>query len=322
MCDDAKTLTCKVEKLWNGDQKDNIKKNLDGWLNACKEGEDNICKAKKQFHQWHPLRVYVSVGKAKSSNKPVFSLRFFGQEVAELIVKDKVMLCLKSKQYFKGLTLKQGKYSWKGKEAKEFRAFFKKLAIDFNGSPEIKSIEHRIESKFIVEMLKGSGKFGCSGLKIQPITLGGCPLQFPVPFSANTGEPKGKSGHIDILARRKGKDNKVRLSVWELKRPGEYRHAASQAYIYAIQLLRILRSGEGKKWYKVFGFNGAVPKSLEIEAVVAITRNQASEKKFTNDQKMLGENNKINGDIIKLYAVYYKEKPDAILLDENSFQEN
>jgi hypothetical protein len=325
MCCDVAKINQIVKNLWTEHQK-NIKEHLNGWLNACKEGENKIRKAKKQFHQWHPLRVYVAVGKAKSNGDSVFSVRFFGQEVAELVVKtkDKVKLCLSDKHHksnsnWFGASFLKREYSW-DKEAKEFRAFFNKLAIDFNGSPEIKSIEHRIESKFIEEMLKGRGKFGRPDLEIQPVILGGCPLQFPVPFSANKGKAEWGPGHIDILARHKGKDNKVRLSVWELKKPKAYGKAAAQAYIYALQLLYILRSERGNEWYKLFGFNRPVPKSLEIEAVVAITRNQA--KKFANDQEALGKNNKIKDDIIKLYAVYYKEESDAILLDESSFQGN
>jgi hypothetical protein len=326
MCDNGKTLTLKVEKLWNGDQKDEIKKNLDGWLIACKKGKDKISKAKKQFHQWHPLRVYVSVGKAKS-NTAVFSLRFFGQEVAELVVEtnNEVKLRLsknhseKNHEYFKNLTLKQDEYSWNGEEAKMFRKFFKDLAANSGEKPKVRSDEHRIESKFIEEMLKGRGKFSRPDLEIQPITLGGCPLQFPVPFSANTGRPVAKTGHIDILARRKAEDNKTRLSVWELKKQGAYKQAASQAYIYATQLLRILRSDKGNEWYNLFGFSGTIPKSLEIEAVVAITDDQR--KRFDSEKEKFWKN-EINGDIIKLYAVYYREESNNILLGEDSFQEN
>ncbi len=325
MCDQGTNIVSEVENLWN-DKKDEIKKKLDGWLNACKKGKDKIRKAKKQFHQWHPLRVYVSVGKAKS-NTAVFSLRFFGQEVAELVVEanNEVKLRLsknhreKNHEYFKSLTLKQDEYSWNGEEAKMFRKFFKDLAANSGEKPETRSDEHRIESKFIEEMLKGRGKFGRPDLEIQPVTLGGCPLQFPVPFSANTGRPVAKTGHIDILARRKGKDNKVRLSVWELKKPKAYGKAAAQAYIYALQLLYILRSERENEWYKLFGFNRSVPKSLEIEAVVAITGDQR--KRFDSEKEKFWKN-EINGDIIKLYAVYYREdeESEAIILDENSFQ--
>lgn len=314
MCNCETNLASIVDKLWNNN-KTEIEKKLDRWLSACKEGKEKIRIAKKQFHQWRPLRVYVSVGKTKSNSALVFSLRFFGQEVAELVVKDKVLLKLSKKHNFKDSPLKQGEYFWNGLEAKEFRKFFKNLAVSSDGK-QLRFKEHRIESKFIEEMLKGRGKFGQPCIEIQPVKLGGCPLQFPVPFSANTGKPAAKTGHIDILARRKAEDNKTRLSVWELKKPGAYKQAASQAYIYAAQLLRILRSDKGNEWYKLFGFSGRIPKSLEIEAVVAITDDQR--KRFDSEKEKLLKN-EINGDVVKLYAVYYEEQSGAIRLSEDSF---
>jgi hypothetical protein len=325
MCNDSESITKKVKDQW--DNHKNIKERLNGWLDACKEGKGKIRKSKKQFHQWYPLRVYVSVGKAKS-NTAVFSLRFFGQEVAELVVTDTVTLKLNVKHiknknnncYFKDFPLTENSYPWNGKEAKMFRQFFKDFAANSRGKPNVRIEEHRIESKFIEEMLKGGGKFGGCGLKIQPITLGDCPLQFPVPFSANTGEPVDKTGHIDILARRKGKDNKVKLSVWELKKPKAYGKAAAQAYIYALQLLYILRSERGNEWYELFGFNRPVPKSLEIEAVVAIDRKHKD--KFDKEKANLGKNSLINGDNIKLCAAYYEEIAGGIILSKDSFRED
>lgn len=319
-------LALEIENLWNRNKVE-IENKLNGWLIACKDGDGNIRNVRKQFHQWVPLKVYVSVGKAKS-NTSIFSVRFFGQEVAELIVQDRdeVKLRLKrshiaqNKNYFE-IPTEQGDYPWNSKSAKEFRKYFKKLAANTNGMPEVNSDEHRIESKFIEEMLcVDRSKFGGYGLRIQPITIGDCPLQFPVPFSANTGKPKYGRGYIDILARRKGKDNKVRLSIWELKKPGEYKAAASQAYIYAVTMLKILRYD--KRWYKLFGFNSIVPKSIEIEAIVAITSDQ--QKRFDVERTKIENESafEINGDLIKLYSAYYTEKPCTIILDGGSLIEN
>ncbi len=307
-----------IEMLWKNPE---VEKKLDGWLSALKEGQEKIIKAKRLFHQWNPLRIYVSVSKAKAKNLVTFSVRFFGQEVAELLVKDKVTLRLRdkhiinNKRYFKSCPLEKGNYQWDHEDAKEFRKFFKNLPGQFKES--LRSKEHRIESKFIEEMLKGGGKFGRFDLNIQPVMIGSCPLQFPVPFSANTGKPKPNSGHIDILARRRGRDRKHRLSVWELKKPGTYKSAASQSCLYAIQLLKILRSKNGSAWYKIFGFErGNVPKHLEIEAVVAISHDQ---KESFNKEKNWFGNIKINGDIVRLYAAFYEENAGRIAIVEHTF---
>ena len=321
-------LASKVKKLWE-DNKTKFEERLDDWLKALQQGKKVIRQRRKQFHQWKPLIIYISVAKAKSAAKATFSfsLRFFGQEVGLLVVKDKeVTLRLKrhsenNKKYF-GCTLKDGDYVWNGKEAKDFRAYFKEKALSSNGKPEVRSIEHRIESKFIQEMLKGSEKFGVSGLKIRPVTIAGCPLQFPVSISASSGKPKVGIGRIDILARHLGENNKTRLSVWELKSPEAYSHAASQAYIYATTLLHILRhTKNGPEWYKLFGFKSLMPKPLEVEAVVAITRDQ--EAVFDKEKARLLANTpfEIDGDSISLYVAYYEEEAESIRLERNPFSE-
>lgn len=332
-------LAVQIKNIWE-DNKTEFEERLDGWLKVLEGGEKLIRQAKKQFHQWNPLRVYVSVTRAKSS---LFSLRFFGQEVAELFVKDRnVTLRLKknhskkNEEWFRlklkdgelpkhGELLKDGDYAWNGKEAREFRAYFKEIALSTKGKPEVRSIEHRIESKIIREMLKTTRKqkFGGTLSNIRQVTIGGCPLQFPVLISANTGQPEKNKGNIDILARRKGKDNKTRLSVWELKKQSEYKDAASQAYIYAFTLLQVLRHAQkGSEWYKIFGFKSPIPIPLEIEAVVAITSEH--EQKFNREKAKLEKNTsfKINGDRIKLYAAYYIEESQCIKFERNPFREN
>jgi len=323
-------LAEQIKNMWEVN-KTEFEERLNDWLKSLEDRKKLklIREARSQFHQWYPLIIYISVARAKSNSRVLFSLRFFGQEVAELFVKDKkVILRLnkrhseKNKKYFES-TLKDGDYDWKGKEAKDFRAYFKNLALSEEGIPKVKVCEHRIESKFIQEMLKGSGKFGVSGLKIKPVTIEGCPLQFPVLISASTGRPKKGKGNIDILARHQGQNNKTRLSVWELKKPNTYNHPASQAYIYALTLLYILRhTKNGPKWYKLFGYKSPIPKSIEIEAVVAITSNQ--KEKFNKEKTDLEKNTsfEIDGDKIELYAAYYMEEAQSIKLERHPFREN
>jgi len=300
--------------------KNKIERDSEKWIMALKNGENAFNLVKKEFHQWHPLRFYTSVTKAKSC-KPEISVRFFGQEVASLIVEDKdVFLVLKNhnkknRECFK-CSLEDGKYAWRGKESKEFRKHFKEIK-----EPEIRIPEHRVESKFLMEMCEGSGKFNIKGFKIRPVLIA-CkfPLQVPVPISASTGNPKFSRGNIDILSRHKGRDNKDRLCLWELKGKGRYGRAASQVYIYAYTLLKILRhTKNGAGWYKVFGFNRNIPESLEIESVVAISQEQ--EKKF-NEEKIRLERTecfKIGKDSIRLYIAFYEEEPNGIKFKNDPF---
>jgi len=321
----VKDLAAQIKDIWENNKTD-FEQSLSYWLRRLEEGEKLLYQTRRQFHQWEPLRVYISVTKAKSS---LFSLRFFGQEVAELVVRNGNVTLRLSKQHnhnnvkwFK-CRLNNGDYDWRGDDAKGFREYFSRFALSEQGRPRIGVPEHQIESKFIQVMHGTSGKFGVPNLKIQPVTIGGCPLQFPVPISASTGQPKPGKGNIDILARHLGRNNKTRLSVWELKRPNTYAHAASQACIYAFTLLHILRdTNKGAKWYKLFGYRSSMPKRLEIEAVVAITSDQKN--KFIKEKTELQRSTsfEIGSDSIELYAAYYKEEAQSIKLEQDPFMES
>lgn len=320
-----KAFTEKIQEVWDGNKREFDKK-LSGWLKIIQDSENKIINARKQFHQWDPLMAYISITDAKTAK---FSLRFWGQEVGEIVPKKEgVILRLGDKKYYDE-PFKKGDYSWNGKEAKQFRSYFKQLAncIDTKLTPKIK--EHQVESKFIKEMFKGSGKFGVHNLSIKPVVIGskkgsnGIPFQVPLPISGNTGEPKPTNGHIDILSRHKsGRGGRTKLCIWELKQPGAYKKAAAQAYIYAYTLLKVIRdSRSGSNWYKVYGFNSVVPKKLEIESVVAITLDK--KENFENEIKALKKRAsfKIGDDLITLYPAYYEEKHNSIILTNNPFEE-
>ncbi len=318
-------LNEEIDNIW-AQNKSDFNRRLNIWAKALNCGQDVSMLAKEKFHQWKPLKTYISVSKSSSAFQAKYSMRFYGQEVANLIVKNKnVLLRLrgharKNERWFR-IGTKDGDYPWRSEVAKDFRANFKKFANKQKGFPKVKSPEHRVETKFISEMCKGAGKFSIPGLQIQPVMIADkFPLQVPVPISANTGKPKAGNGYIDILARRKAEDNKVRLSVWELKKPEEYKHAAFQAYIYAYTLLCILRQSDSKKeWYSLFGFRSEIPSSLTIEAVVAITKDQS--EKFLKERNWLINSVPfdVKNDRIKLYVAYYREGKDSIRLEENPF---
>jgi len=320
-------LFYEIDRIWAANA-EKFECNLSSWLDALNYGNQFLRLAKKEFHRWEPLKAYVSVTKAKSRSKAFFSLRFFGQEIAHLVVRGKEVFLqirghkIKNEQWF-NLSLADGVYPWRGKEAQYLRSHFKKLALSAKGMPKVKSPEHRIESKFLVEMCKGTGKFGLNSLRIQPVLIANkFPLQMPLPISANTGLPKPGNGYIDILARHRLKNNATRLSVWELKKPDAYQHAASQAYIYSVVLVKVLRhSKRASEWFKLFGFKSTLPSSLEIEAVVAISRNK--EERYRKERSFLEANSplKIGNDFIRLAVAYYKEKSQAIILEKDPFIE-
>jgi len=187
------------------------------------------------------------------------------------------------------------------------RKHFQTHGILHESTPDIR--EHLLEATIIKEMeRKTSSKFDGILGQIQPVRLyGRLPFQVPIPFSASEGRPVpcDRGGHIDILARRRGKDNRVRLSVWELKRPGQINHAAFQSYIYAVVLRYMLRSTSGEKWYRLFGYRGRVPPSLEVESVVLLSETMKHAYEAQVDTLFKHNPMTIDGDHIIPYVAYY-----------------
>ena len=78
-----------------------------------------------------------------------------------------------------------------------------------------------------------------------------------------------------------------------------------QAYIYALTLRHILKSGHGKEWYKLCGISSNVPAKLHIEAVVAIAEDK--EKAFWKQYEHLVSENplQIGDDRISFFVAFY-----------------
>jgi hypothetical protein len=122
------------------------------------------------------------------------------------------------------------------------------------------------------------------------------------------------NGHIDILTRRRGSDGRVRIGIWELKRPGELAHALEQAYIYTTTLALMLRSKSGTDWYRIFGFTRPLPSKLELESVVAVSQSarpavDRAARKFLEENPFV-----LDGNVhIKPFAAYYD--PETLKID-------
>jgi len=300
----------------------------DKWAQTLVGSQQKILASSKTFHQWAPLKVYLSVSRA-AAPRLAFSLRFQGQHVANLVVNDnpqvRPLLDIDKKtadtnqRYFEiGLV---GPHGWRDPEAAAFRKHFKNRGPEAQG----RSPEHRIEAMFLEQMANGTSmKFNETLKNIQPVLLGGCPFQMPIPLSGNTGKPEAKRGNIDIVARR-GTGKGTKISIWELKRPGVTAQAIEQAYIYGVTVLKMLRSKEsGHVWYNdVFGFNGRMPKKLTIECVVAVnlTDCKAKAEKLSEDlRRFVSENSlRVGGDTIEFYLANYTEKQGSLSIDLNKW---
>ena len=304
-------LRDEVIQYWEANRS-TIGMRLNSWLENLRKNNVYREQTKRVFHNWSPLVTYVSIGKTGH----IFSIRFLGQEVGEIVVEDRMpyLVVTKKKEktnlfYFNGGSIKDGKCLWDSKEAKRFRKFFKDLP-----NPErtikFRSKEHIIESRIISDMKNGSLK------KIQPVMIANkFPLQMPVPFGGCAAKPKLGVGHIDILARR-GIGRNTYLSVWELKKPKTLGNAIQQVYIYAVTLILMLRSDMGREWYWQFGFKRKLPDHLKIECVVAISEDKKTEfeNKFIKLRDYMP--NRVGKDTIQFSVAYYDETKPQIKLQE------
>jgi hypothetical protein len=200
-----------------------------------------------------------------------------------------------------------GDFPWDSPEGRKFREHFKRHHLW--QEPPRRLREHHLESMIIQEMQrKTSRKLGGIFTQIQPVLLyERLPFQVPIPFQASEGIPRisPRGGNIDILARRRAEHGPVRLSVWELKRPGQIDHAVVQSYIYAVVLRHMLRSTSGEEWFRLFGFRRHLPRTLTIESVVLLS--DAMQHAYENQVETLYRDNemRIDRDQIIPKVAYY-----------------
>lgn len=239
-----------------------VSKKLKSWLAQADATRKFIKENKINFHEWKPLKFYVTLGNAN-----VFSLRYKGQEVALLacsskkaIVKFGDTLIERNERYFNYSPLHQ-EFEWKKSEGTNFRHHFAKN--DFS----VHSPEHCIESGLIAGLISSRKPPKSTLRKRTAVTFEGFPLQFPVAFSASEGEIGTSSGHIDVLGRKQGGV----LSIWELKSPNVYKGAARQAYIYALQIYSMVNDPSiGKDWLELFRIRRKST-SVKFEILVGVS---------------------------------------------------
>ena len=272
-----------------------------------------------RFHEWKPLKVFTSLSKARKP-KPVFSLRYQGQEVAELVADDVPALLIKASHEtnnLKGFGLKtpSGKFDWRSTEAAGFRKMFKELKQSKSNPFKMKSDEAWLQSIIFDTMVK-TGEAGYHAC--QPVLFDRFPFQCPIPISANSGTPKASKGNLDVLARR-GQGN-THPAIWELKAPKTCKTAFEQVYIYGVALALMLRGIGGALWYKNMGYSGKLnkDKTLTIDLILAITKDREEElhshlKAFTDPLKL--EYEKI---VFKPYVAYYEwdKSKDKVIIEE------
>lgn len=311
------------------------------WIERYKKYADEIngniatLKARKaSFHKWNPLYVYLTTSEMKTGGSIRFSLRYKGQIVGELAVKDEIICCPKYKENKKnfGYTPSfQGKFPWNSENAREFRKFFsanKPTRIDCGK----KNDEHRYES-MLLTCFEDRNKEIDAFKNICPVSvISGVRFPMPTPISASNKKAvtysRTSKGGIDIFTRT-GQGKATYLNIMELKDENHKGEEPSvvvrQAIAYATFILRLLRSKSGKAWYKLFGFSSTLPDSIKVYATCLMPRGYCEDKSFANHriyvnktEDTVSETLTDNSDIIELHYMYFDESDNIVSNVETS----
>ena len=310
------------------------------WIGRYKKYADEIScniamlkERKTSFHRWNPLYVYLTTSEMQSGGSISFSLRYKGQIVGNLTVKDEIICCPayeNNKKNFGYTPSFQGKFPWNSENAREFRKFFSE-----NRPTRIncgkKNDEHRYES-----MLLTYFEDRCKEIEafkhIRPVgVISGVRFPMPTPIAASKKDDlkySGKGGGIDIFTRT-GHGKATYLNIMELKdenhRGEEPSVVIKQAIAYATFVLRLLRSESGAEWYKLFGFSSTLPDSIKVYATCLMPKGYCEDKSFANQQIFVHKTeDKVsdtfadNSDIIELHYMYFDENEDVISNVETS----
>jgi hypothetical protein len=283
-----------------------------GYAEEIRKNIHIIKSVRSSFHEWSPLKVYLTITQAKKAKHSVtFNLRYLGQRVADLTGNVKEGLKLSTKGY-KGNNLEYfdcdiclSAADWLGEDAKRFRMFFKKgpRRADANKGNE----EHRLESLLLTEFSKIKDK---KIRYIKPVTIGRVRFSMPTPISASHPTALGYNpkyrGAIDILARTGTGGKATHLCIMELKDENTKREPPKevmrQAIAYATFIRELLRSGAGAKWWQLFGFGGEkVPEPLELYAICVMPSSDNNDNDYSFGNMELN----IERDIIKLHYIYF-----------------
>ncbi len=239
-------------------------------LSTSKEKHDN---ARSLFSVKKPILRYSSISQAKKKNIIKYDLRFHGQSIATVDIKDnEVEFTPRHKPNTKYFNFDlQGTYLWDTQEGTEFRNYFR----DYDINPKTKSPEHQMESMIldIFAEKKGSKKLLRN---IQPVKIADSFFQMPTPISAskiNHIEYANQGGGIDILARTKMKNNDTRLTVFELKdennRQEPVEKVILQAISYATFICNLLE--QNPTWWKIFGYTGTSQKDQDGKYTINVS---------------------------------------------------
>lgn len=293
-------------------------KRYQGYADKLIANLDYLKSVRGSFNQWKPLMVYINYSNASRANTVSLQLRYRGQSVADLIYRQGKDVLLDTGRFNAtnkrdfACDIRLDRVEWKGLEAREFRAHFKSNPIRNENSPRANE-EHRVESMLLTEFSKRASQYKAL-CRIQPVKIANIRFPMPTPISASNHKLVKYSGQhgggIDLLARIGTGGRATYLCIMELKdentRAEPPIDALKQAVAYTTFIRELLRSECGSSWWRLFGFNGDIPKKLKLFATCVMPTNDNDDKSF-EDKEIY-----IDDDVIKLEYVYYIEDNNEI----------
>lgn len=271
-----------------------------------KEIYENWVKKDKGFHKPEGLSVYCTFA---DRNTLTYFLRFKGQNVAKVTKKDgKIVLECINCDKIKGCPNFNGSVDWKSSEASKLRSFFKNLPSE----TETKSPEHYVESSILKEFRKKNGDEKIIRY-IQPVLLQGQFFQMPTPLACSNHKSdsvyrRQNGGGIDILARIRNSEGRLRLCVMEVKDENTNKEsqadAMSQAVEYATFIAKLL--SEQREWWEFFmGHHKkreSLPNTLDKSDIDVVTiMPEGSSKEIIDASIPIPE----TGITLHCYSLYY-----------------
>ena len=287
------------------------------YANNMIKNESDFSEARKAYREFPPLHSYLTIGKVDKNQKK-FDLRYLGQSVGTIVVKDGMAKLHVSKTqadnskiYFGYELGAFGGVDWsKDEKATMFRRFFR---TEIKGLPRQK--EHMYESALFSELEKGSSanKTLC-GITTVDFAKTRIHMKTAVKASdSGTGtlEISDKGGEIDLFCRRSIKPGRgeSRLVVIELKDENKssesFDKAMKQAISYAIFIRELIYSEAGEDWMKIWGMQYQKRQGFTIDCVVAMPQGKTVPS-YAGDRIELD-----NDDALELHYIEITSKVDG-----------
>ncbi len=290
----------------------------EGYADEITGNIDIIKSIRRRFREWEPLKFYINVTNAKKAKSTVWlDIRFLGQKIGDLKctakeIKISTDNCESTNKRDFGCDISLSSVDWDSTKAREFRRYFRDLLR--NGFTQNKgNEEHRIESLILSELSRKNDKILRN---MAPVTINNVRFPMPTPLKASDHSTvtyaKQYGGGIDVFARAGTGGVNTTLCIMELKdenKPSEPpKDAIKQALVYTTFIRKLLLSQSGDKWWKLFGFNGAVPDKLVLNAVCVMPSNSNNDLTFKDQELNIGDD-----DIAKLQYIYFTEKENRVV---------